>query len=493
VFENDTRLRGSVPGALGIDINGDGDILDNVRVYTPSNTRTLRYTFLSSLVYELSPEHRLRVAYTFDRGRHRQTGEVSKVDLNGNPLNPFGGKIDFASRISTADGRTLQNRDRLSIAELQQGSFEYFGRFFDNRLTFTAGLRAPFFKRELNQYCFTQVTANNVRCTSEPVPANVVVIDPNVPRTGALPANGFYRPFSRTVKYSPILPSAGVSFDLTGNHSVYVSYGKNFSSPSTDNLYRSVNIRVEPETTNSYEGGYRYRSGRIQAQLATYYVDYRNRIVTAQDLDPNSQTFGSTLDRNVGNATAYGLDGQISWRPVRDLSFYTYASYIKSEIKNNVLGTAAAGNAACLPGTTVGTTCQTIAVNTAGAEFVETPKYTVGGRVQKDFGPLALGFEGRWVSKRFSTDDNGRVGTIANVGNLPIDSRGRTDDYAIFDADLRYDLDKFLPRSSFRVGVNNLFDKFYFGNINTSNTLAGGPRFSVGSPRSVQATLNVGF
>lgn len=490
--ETDGRLRGRNPAAVaGVDLNGDGDVRDTVRVYQPSNTRTNRYTLLSSLVYELSDSQRVRVAYTFDRGRHRQTGEFGKLLENGDTIDVFGGKYNGSARIYTADNTVLQNRDRLSIAQLQQLSFEYFGRFLDNRLTATVGLRAPWFKRELNQYCFTQVSNGNPRCTTETVPAGLVIIDPNTPRsaTSPVPANAIYAPFSRTVKYSPLLPSAGLSYDFAGGHQLYVSYGKNFSSPSTDNLYRSVGIQVDPENTNSYEFGYRYRSGALQAQLASYYVDYKNRIVTAQDLDPLSQTFGSTLDRNVGDARAYGLDGQISYRFARGTTLYAYGSYIDSKIQDNVLG--AAGSSGCIAGTTVGTTCAVVL--TAGAEFVETPKYSFGGRFQQDISFLSFGVQAKWTGKRFSTDDNGRVGTLANTANLPIDSRGRTDDYFIVDGDVRANLDMLTPGLYLRGSVINLFDKYYFGNINTVNSLSNGPRFSVGAPRTFQATLGLDF
>ena len=491
--ETDARLRGMTPATRpGIDLNGDGDVRDIIRVYQPSNTRTNRYTFLTSLIYELSEQHRFRVAYTYDRGHHRQTGEFGRVDLAGNPLGVYGGKFPGEARIVTADGTTLQNRDRLSIALLNQLSAEYFGRYFNDSVTLTLGLRAPWFKRELNQYCFTQLSSGNPLCTTEPVAASRI-LDPSVPRTGTIPSNALYAPFERTVKYSPLLPSAGASFEFLSGHSVYASYGRNFSSPSTDNLYRSVNINVEPENTDSYEGGYRFRSGKVQAQLATYLVSYKNRIVTAQDLDPASQTFGSTLDRNVGDARAYGFDGQASWRPISDLSLYAYASYIKSRLKDDVLGSAASTNPSCIPGTTVGTTCQIIAVNTRGAQFVETPKWSFGGRVQKDFGLVSVGVQGKWVAKRFSTDDNGRVGSIPNTGSLPIDSRGRTSAYTIIDADALFRLDRIigLDGSNFRLSVINLFDKYYFGNINTQNSLAGNPRFSVGAPRTFQGTLSL--
>jgi iron complex outermembrane receptor protein len=490
--ETDARLRGANLAA-GVDLNGDGDVRDTVRVYQPSNTRTNRYTLLTSLIWEVTDTQRLRLAYSFDRGEHRQTGEFGRVFENGDPISVFGGKYDEAARIISADGKVLQNRDRYSVALLNQISGEYFGRFLGDKLTVTLGLRAPFFRRELNQYCFTVISSGNPTCTTAPIAANLI-INPSVPRSGNLPAGAVYAPFERTVKYSPILPSAGVSYDFGGGHSVYASFGKNFSSPSTDNLYRSVNLDVDPENTDSYEAGYRMRTRNVQAQLATYWVNYRNRIVTATDQDPTSQTFGTTLDRNVGDARAYGFDGQVSWRPIQDLLLYGYASYIDSKLKEDVPGPVVGGNPTV--------------IKTAGAEFVETPRWQFGGRAQGDLGPVSVGVQFKYVGSRFSTDDNGR--TIApvtgggqtagqpiiltNIAGVPIRPNGKTDSYTTVDADARISLRGLgLERTNLRVSVINLFDKYYFGNINTQNTLASSPRFSVGAPRTIQGTLTFGF
>ncbi len=551
VGENDSRLRvGSVLG--GVDLNGDTDILDintststsapnpgGVRVYSPSNTRTKRATFLSSLIWEATEQHRFRVAYTFDRGHHRQTGAYGAISLSGDPQNWFGGYYHAREAIVGADGSKLQSRNRLSIATLNQLSGEYFGQFFDKKLKVVLGLRAPFFQRDLNQYCYTsngtqffggttiggsdsvragqgafRVTAGNPYCTSDP---NPVLPGGTVLNPTAGEGTRYFAPYERTVKYSPLLPSAGVSYEFGTGHSVYASYGKNFSSPSTDSLYRSPVINPDPEFTNSYEAGYRFRSGRLQAQIAGYLTDYTNRIVSAQDLDPESPTFGSTIDRNAGVGRAWGIDGQVSFKPDRHTTLYTYGSFTDTEIKEDIFRTATATAVAspCPASVPVGSTCSVVDLLTGGNEFVETPRWQFGGRAQRAFGPLSVGFQGKYVGKRWSTDDNGRtLATAATFGQtigepfiitdnqtpaqpisgVPISPNGRTHAYAIFDVDAVLDLSILgIDHGKLRMGVQNLFDKYYFGNISTQAKLSDSPRFSIGGPRTIQTTLSFDF
>ena len=99
--------------ASGADVNGDGDTLDNVRVYSPSNTRTQRFTAIAGLRYELNPDNAVRVAYTWDRARHRQTGEMSLLDATGTPYDVFSaidGEGDHA--VVDAAGNVVNKRSR---------------------------------------------------------------------------------------------------------------------------------------------------------------------------------------------------------------------------------------------------------------------------------------------------------------------------------------------------------------------------------------------
>ena len=171
IAESDNIFKQGVPGAQGVDLNGDGDFADSILVGRPSITNTNRWTVISSLVWRMNPNHTFRVAYTYDRAHHRQTGEYGYTNDNFELENPFFGRN--GRPIITAAGTPAQNRDRTSIALLNQLSGQYIGRFFDQRLRVELGLRSPWFKRNLDQHCYTPVAGTSTSgvfplCSSRP-------------------------------------------------------------------------------------------------------------------------------------------------------------------------------------------------------------------------------------------------------------------------------------------------------------------------------------
>src|SRR6202008_4520228 len=78
--ESDPRLKGTNLASKGVDLNGDGDTLDTVNLYGPSNTNTRRYGLLTALLYDLDEHNHFSLAYTLDYAMHRQTGELGYID-----------------------------------------------------------------------------------------------------------------------------------------------------------------------------------------------------------------------------------------------------------------------------------------------------------------------------------------------------------------------------------------------------------------------------
>jgi iron complex outermembrane receptor protein len=459
----------------GVDLNGDGDVLDRVRVMTPSNTNTHRYGLNTSLIWDLDDNNRIRAAYAYDWGRHRQTGEYGFINFS-NPTNPrfrdwFGGRNDEGNRVINRDGYNIMARDRLSYAELNQFSLEYRGQFLEDALTISLGVRAPFFKRELNQNCYSQNASSNVLCTTE-VP-NATLANGNVTFAGR-GTTQYIRPYSAEKKYDDILPNVGATFRFGEGHSVYASYAENLSAPRTDSLYTVArlpdgtvgNPTVAPESTQTFDVGYRYTSSSIVASVAGFATSYDNRIVNTYDED-----LGTFVDRNVGAVELRGIEASIGWSPIEQLSLYASASFLDSELQDDYVLNSGGAVAA-----------------TAGKELVETPNEMFSARAQYDATSwLQLGAQAKYTGERWVTD----------VNDLKVDA------FTIVDFDARIDFAPMGYEGTFlQLNLTNAFDEEYYAGLGTRTTVTvgqpgysatGAPFAQTGSPRTFVATLRVAF
>jgi iron complex outermembrane receptor protein len=484
--ERDAQLRGNST-AQGVDLNGDGDTLDSVYLYRPNTTNTRRYGVTSSLIWKFADNQSIRAAYTFDRAKHRQTGDAGYVGPDGHVADPFGGKDGYGRPVDLPDGTNLRRRDRYSIALLNQFAVEYRGRFFDDKLLFNAGLRAPFFKRELNNYCFQRDTFN-AYCTTQTgfaIPGTndgtgrPLVVFPTSALAGTAsgaqvltganlaayraffgttatnsPFYGQPRSFER--KYDKVLPNLGASYDINEDWTVFGSYAQTLSAPRTDDLYDQILVDPGPETASAYDLGLRYSHGPVVAAGAIWKNTFTNRIERVFD-----EAAGIAFSANVGDVDLWGIDGQVGYKPTDSLSFYASASYIESEIKDDIPGT---GSAAPLP--------------TKGKSLYETPKLQGGVRVQWDpMEDLSLGVQGKFVGDRWTN--------LVNTEKFP--------GYALWDLDVRYKLSE-IPGSKntyVQLNVRNLFDERYLGDISTN--LTGTALGQPGYPRTFIVTLHAEF
>ncbi|HNJ47089.1 MAG TPA: TonB-dependent receptor, partial [Novosphingobium sp.] len=479
-----------------------------------SQTQTHRIGVIAGLRWDMDDHNTFRVAYTWDRARHRQTGEVGLVGYDGEPLDVF--PVNDGQQ--TVAGATLEKRDRLSFAILHQISAEYRGEFMDNRLTLTAGIRAPFFKRNLTNYCFTSSASGFVECFG----GNQTLIDQakllnkysssTNTTTGAITVSGWAEPQQRIYNYSKVLPNLGFVFDATDNVSVFGNFSQGLSVPGTDNLYNAFYFPVgtdrakpKPETTDNFDLGMRFRSGKIQAQFSGFYNQFHNRLASAYDPEINQ-----TVYRNLGNVKKYGIDGSIAFSPVPEFSFYVFGSVLKSEIKDNI---AIGENVNGTP----------IYALTAGKRESGAPKYTFGVNARGTLGPIELGITAKRTGERYIYDTNEAIrtgtfipsGALTSSGATPTTTVSSTQIYTataaaywLVNLDARFNLKAvgLGDKSYVQLNVYNLFDQFYVGgfggNLNQSfsystttgvGTYGSVPFVQIGAPRTVSATLVLGF
>jgi iron complex outermembrane receptor protein len=457
---------------------------------------------IAGVRYDVNDDHSVRAGYTFDRARHRQTGQVGLLAPNGEPFDVF----PVNDPVTDVTGVALQKRDRLSFAILHQLWSEYRGEFMDGKLVVNLGLRVPFFKRDLNNYC-AATSPTFVECfgKGDPRYATFGTLNPTI-----------QGPQRRVFKYDAILPNLGFTYDFMPRMSVFANYGKGLSVPSTDNLYNAfffaptqAGASPDPEKTDNFDVGIRYRSTQIQAQIGGFFNRYTNRTASAFDPELNASTF-----RNLGKVDKYGIDGYVSYQPMKELNIYLFGSALKSEIKDDLLlFNCSAAQANQNNATTFYPGCTAAGVGifapTAGKRESGAPKYTFGGTVRGTLGPLEIGITGKRTGPRFIYDTNEPVfaGNIRTPAGITQIFPAAAPAYWLVNLDARVSLaDMGLERSHLQFNVYNLFDQFYVGgfsgglNQTITNSAGanlgayGNPGFvQVGAPRTISATLTVGF
>ncbi|RYE04356.1 MAG: TonB-dependent receptor [Sphingomonadales bacterium] len=459
---------------FGRDLNGDGDILDQVTVLAPSQTRTRRWGVIAGLRWDIAEDHTVRVSFTHDYGNHRQTGEVGAVLINGEPYDVF----PVNGPMLGANGVAPQKRDRQSFAILDKVSGEYRGEFGD--LTVNVGIAAPFYKRDLNQYCFTSSASGFVECPgrgSALIPT-IAALNP----TWALPQRRVY-------SYSKVLPNAGVVYHFTPQVSAFASFAQGLSVPGTDPLYNSIYLaagapgtKPQPETTDSFDGGLRFRSSKIQAQVSGWYTQYHNRLASAYDPEANE-----TVYRNLGEVKKYGIDGSISFQPIDQLALYAFGSWNKSEIRDNVQ------------------TGATTFAPTAGKRESGSPSYNYGVMARGNFDVFELGITAKRTGSRFVYDTNLPVCSAAPAVATPtvctsatnrVVYPAKTPAYWLVNLDARVGLEwaGLNDKTYLQLNVYNLFDQFYVGGFSGGLTQSSTPPFvQIGAPRTISGTLVVAF
>jgi iron complex outermembrane receptor protein len=503
IRENDPRLIG-VTNKGGVDLNGDGDVLDTVGVFNPSVTQTNRYGLNTSVLWHISDDHTVQLAYTMDYGIHRQTGQMTYLNADGTAPDPFGGWRDSKDRVIDADGSQLRGRDRKSHAILSQAAVDYEGDFLDETLHASIGARLPIMTRQLDQHCYIEVvagTSNNFtpgvgfpECGSfAPSAVNTTNNTVQLPGFGT---SLFVLPAKETVNYQRFLPNVGFTYSPFGKQMMfYADWSTAISAPRTDNLYNggnngkclvgttitptnpgcsfsSFNNTVLPETSNNYDAGVRYNNELLTASVTFWNNQFKNRIVTSFDADQ-----GISIDRNIGSVNADGMDAEIDLTPFEGFSSYSSVSYEHTRVSNTP-NSLIYLNAA-----------HTQSVQLAGKEVVETPNWTISQRLEYKIWGFNLGLGAKYVGRRYATDTN----------DLRVPS------YVTVDSDITYDLGQIGWKGAFvKINAQNLMDERYFGsissqrcfvpNVSTATSGCGSyPFMYIGSPQTFQITLRSVF
>lgn len=270
------------------------------------------------------------------------------------------------------------------------------------------------------------------------------------------------------------LPQLGVNWRLTESNELYATVAKNMrafqaagtgTSPyaTTAAGFEAIKGSLKPETSDTYEAGWRTRGRGYEGSVSAYLVNFHDRLLSVQQ---GSGIQGNPVVlSNVGNVRATGIEGSLSFRLSSTLSWYNSLSLSKAEYRDDVVS-------------------NNVTVAIKGKRVTDAPDTMFKSQLGYDDGALfgTLGVD--YLSKRYYTYTNDNSVPDRTLVNL-------TAGYRMKNVGLLREL-------SLQGSVNNLLDKHYISTIGSNGFTNSDPTGTYatllpGAPRQVFVTLTGKF
>lgn len=287
------------------------------------------------------------------------------------------------------------------------------------------------------------------------------IVNTNNRATGDLKVEDWFQPHvGLNYKFGNGLEAFAGFTQVTRAHQASTTSGP-FSA--TQDGFNAIRNTIKPESSDTYEAGLRYNSGIINASLAGYYVNFRDRLLV---IPTSVGIVGATnVLQNVGNVRALGLEAAVDVKLPGGFGAFASYSYNDTTYRDDVV---------------INTTTPATIRATKGKTVVDTPKHLLRGELSYDstsvFGRVGVNY----MSKRYFT--------YLNDKSVP----GR----ALVDATIGYRID-IGQRQPLELQINavNLFDKRYVATIGSNGFGFSGDNQTLlaAAPRQVFVTLKAGF
>ena len=269
------------------------------------------------------------------------------------------------------------------------------------------------------------------------------------------------------------IPQIGVLYELGGGNEIFASFTQNqraFTAAATTGPFATsaagfdaLRTRIRPETTNTYELGFRFGEGQITGVIAGYLVNFENRLLAV----PQGPGIvgNAPLLSNVGDVRSVGAEIALQWQPVPDFTVTGSYAYNENTYQDNVVNQA-------------GTVVQAI----EGRTVVDSPESIANLELAYDDGQFYARGNANYTSERFFTFSNDR----SVEGRVLVD--------ALIGFRLRSD-SRFLDGLAIEGTVTNLFDEAYVGTIGSNGFGFAGDNQTLlaGAPQQFFVTLRKDF
>jgi iron complex outermembrane recepter protein len=248
-----------------------------------------------------------------------------------------------------------------------------------------------------------------------------------------IPTQGLAVPSSFSEEFIEVLPKVGITYDLTADQTVGVTYNKGYRNGFQElNLNTGVYNTVKPEYLDAYEVSYRsnWANDTISFNANAFYYDYKDQQVGFEEDLYNFLPYPVSIILNADSSQAYGAEFDARWRPLPPLQLTASLGLMRTEFEsfNSSQG------------------------DFTGNEMPEAPAYTIAaGGMWKDPSGWFTGANLRYTDGYYSG------------GDLQNSSLRFVDSYMLVDARVGYEWDHF----TLTVFAKNLFDEDYVTSIGT--------------------------
>jgi iron complex outermembrane receptor protein len=193
---------------------------------------------------------------------------------------------------------------------------------------------------------------------------------------------------------------AGISWTPAPDILGYAKYSRGYKAGGFNSGINAIDPETSAETVDAFEVGYKETFGRtFQANVATFYYNYKNDQQPLGELDPTTNIV-NTVIINIPTVHTYGAELEAIWNPITDLDILLNYAYLHATISstNGVCYQDAADPLALTPGANTGG-CKPGLQNLVGATLPASPRSKVAANAiyTLHFSPGSLALSGSYI------------------------------------------------------------------------------------------------
>jgi iron complex outermembrane receptor protein len=210
--------------------------------------------------------------------------------------------------------------------------------------------------------------------------------------------------------WDAVTGTAGVSWTPATDILAYAKYSRGYKAGGFNSGTNAIDPETAKETVDAFEVGYKETFGKtFQANVATFYYDYKNDQQPLGELDPITKVI-NTIIVNIPVVHTYGAELETIWNPITDLDIVLNYAYLHATISstNGVCYQDAADPLALAPGAnTGGCPAGTGLQNLVGEKLPASPlnKVALNAIYTLHFSPGSLALSGTYVWRDRTYDD----------------------------------------------------------------------------------------